>query len=86
MFASVVGSKTEARLLQPAKAAYPILVTPEGMLIEAKLLQWENACDSILLILLDKMTELKLLQPEKAVGPISLTDSGMLNDDKLLQP
>ena len=54
------------RLLQPEKAAFPILVTELGIVTEVRLWHLQKALFPILVTELGIVTEVRLLHPEKA--------------------
>ena len=85
MFFMLLGMVIEVKLLQPANAQFPILLTLFGMVIEVKLEQPENALSPMLLMLLGMVIEVKLEQLKNAPSSILFTLLGIITEVKLWQ-
>ena len=66
------------KLVQPSKAAFPMLVTLLGMVTEVKAVQPEKAELPMLVTLSGIITDVKPLQPEKALPAMDSMPSGMV--------
>lgn len=62
-----------------------MLVTLSGIVMLVKLVQWENACDSMLVTLFGIVMLAKFLQSENALDPMLVTLSGIFTLFKLEQ-
>ena len=78
-----------ARLLQPAKAFLPILVTLAGMVISVRLVQPKKALPPMLFTLAGMVILVRLVQSAKALSPMAVTvfpssSEGIVNDHEEL--
>ena len=84
MYVTPSGITIEAKLLQEAKVLLPILVNEFGRLIDTKLLQLQNACESILLIVAGSSTVLSFSQFLNALKPIEIVELPTMTFSKSL--